>query len=218
MRLNKALPTAMNLQPKTRNAVPVLALLALGLAGCTTLPTGPSRMALPGTGKNFDVFRADDASCRQYALESSGATPSQVQENSAVKSAVVGTLIGAAAGAAIGGNGPAAGVGAGVGLLMGAVSGAAAGDHSGYISQRRYDNGYTQCMYARGHRVAVPGSANYSRPVQAQAAPQPYYAPPAPSQPSANQPPPPSPQAAAPYFGGPPPPGSAPPPPSAIVH
>lgn len=198
----------MNIKCKS---VPLLALLALGLAGCVTLPTGPSRVALPGTGKQFDQFRADDASCRQYALESAGATPTQVQENSAVKSAVVGTVIGAAAGAAMGGSGHAAGVGAGVGLLMGAISGAAAGDQSGRLSQRQYDNGYTQCMYARGHRVAVPGGSNYSRPTQAQAAP--YYAPPAPS---ANQPPPP--QVSTPYYGAPPPPGSAPPPPSAIVR
>lgn len=194
-----------------RKALPLLALLALGMAGCVTIPTGPSRMALPGSGKPFDQFRSDDAMCRQYAVESAGATPSQVQENSAVKSAAVGSLLGAAAGAAIGGNGPAAGVGAGIGLLMGAVSGAAAGDQSGRLSQRQYDNGYTQCMYAKGHRVAVPGGANYSRPAQAQSTP--YYAPPAPS---ANQPPPP--QAAAPYYGPPPPPGSAPPPPSAIVR
>ena len=196
-----------------RKAVPLLALLALGIAGCTTIPTGPSRMALPGTGQNFDQFRADDATCRQYALESTGATPTQVQENSAVKSAAIGTIIGAAAGAAIGGTGHGAAAGAGVGLLMGALSGAAAGDQSGYNVQRRYDNGYTQCMYAKGHRVAVPGGANYTRPVQAQSAPQPYYAPPPPA---ANQPPPP--QAPAPYYGAPPPPGSAPPPPSAIVR
>jgi hypothetical protein len=198
----------MNMNRKTLSLPMLLALLALGVAGCTTIPTGPSRMALPGTGKPFDQFRADDASCRQYALESAGASPTQVQENSAVKSAVVGTVVGAAAGAAIGGNGPAAGVGAGVGLLMGAISGAAAGDQSGRLSQRQYDNGYTQCMYARGHRVAVPSGSSYTRPAQAQAAP--YYAPPPPS---ASQP-----QAATPYYGAPPPPGSAPPPPSAIVR
>lgn len=194
---------------QTRNTLPLLAAVALFAAGCTTIPTGPSRMALPGTGKNFDQFQADDASCRQYALQASGATPTETQENAAVKSAVVGTAIGAAAGAAIGGSSSAAGVGAGVGLLMGALSGAAAGDASGYNVQRRYDNGYTQCMYAKGHRVAVPGrmAQQYQRPAQ-----QPYYAPPpAPAAPSA-------PQAQAPAYYPPPPPGSAPPPPSAIVR
>ena len=147
----------MTLKRKSRKSLAVLAVFALGVAGCTTIPTGPSRMALPGTGKDFDQFRGDDASCRQYALDSSGATPTQVQENSAVKSAVIGTAIGAAAGAAIGNTGAAAGVGAGVGLLMGVMAGAAAGDQSGYNVQRRYDNGYSQCMYAKGHRVPVSG-------------------------------------------------------------
>jgi outer membrane lipoprotein SlyB len=173
----------------------LLALWTLGIAACTTLPSGPSRMALPGAGSSFDQFRADDAACRQYALENSGATPAQVQEASGVKSAVVGTAIGAAAGAAIGGTGRDAAAGAGVGLLVGALAGAAAGDQSGYAMQRRYDDGYTQCMYARGHRVAVPGGMTYERPV----APLSNHAPP-------------------PYYGAPPPPGSAPPPPSSIMR
>lgn len=198
----------LTIMSKPRKAMPLLAAVVLLAAGCTTIPTGPSRMALPGTGKNFDQFQVDDASCRQYALQASGATPTETQENAAVKSAVVGTAIGAAAGAAIGGTGSAAGVGAGVGLLMGALSGAAAGDASGYNVQRRYDNGYSQCMYAKGHRVAVPGrlSQQYQRPAQ-----QPYYAPPpAPAAPA--------PQAQAPAYYPPPPPGSAPPPPPAIVR
>ena len=177
----------MTAKRKTLLLLAPLVLLSLGIAGCTILPTGPSHMALPGTGKDFDQFRADDATCRHYAMESAGTTPAQVQESSAVKSAVVGTAIGAAAGAAIGGSGRDAATGAGAGLLVGALSGTAAGDQSGYALQRRYDIGYTQCMYAKGHRVAVPGGIMYSPP----AAQQPYYAPP--------------------------PPGSAPPPASAIV-
>ena len=205
-----------------RTAIPLLAVLALGVAGCTTIPTGPSRMAMPGSGKDFDQFRADDAVCRQYAMESTGGTPTQVQENSAVKSAAIGTVVGAAAGAAIGGSSHGAAAGAGVGLLMGALSGAAAGNQSGYAVQRRYDDGYSQCMYSKGHRVAMP--AGMARQQQRPAPSQPYYAPPAPSD---NQPPPP--QAQVPYYDGkssppqgyynaPPPPGSAPPPPSAIIR
>jgi hypothetical protein len=171
-----------------RKAIPLAAVVALAIAACTTIPTGPSRLALPGAGKSFDLFRTDDAACRHYALENSGATPAQVQEASGVKSAVVGTAIGAAAGAAIGGTGRDAGVGAGIGLLAGAMAGTAAGNQSGYMLQRRYDDSYTQCMYAKGHRVAVPGGMIYSPP----AVPQPQYAPP--------------------------PPGSAPPPPSSIVR
>lgn len=203
-----------------RSVLPLIA-LALLAAGCTTLPTGPSRMALPGTGKDFDTFRADDATCRQYALQTSGATPGQNQENSAVKSAVVGTAIGAAAGAAIGGSSHGAAAGAGVGLLVGALSGAAAGDQSGYITQRRYDNGYVQCMYAKGHRVPVPAGMTRQAQAPVQPAPQPYYSQQpqpyyAPQQPvpGYNPPPPPAQQ----QYYAPPPPGSAPPPPSAIVR
>ena len=39
------------------------ALLLLG--GCVSMPSGPSMMVLPGTGKSFDQFRADDADCRE---------------------------------------------------------------------------------------------------------------------------------------------------------
>ncbi len=192
-----------------RRILPLLA-LALVAAGCTTIPTGPSRMALPGTGKDFDSFRVDDASCRQYALQASGATPTETQENSAVKSAVVGTAIGAVAGAAIGGNSHGAAAGAGIGLLMGALSGAAAGDQSGYAVQRRYDNGYVQCMYAKGHRVPV--QAGTARQAQMQPAPHTYQYTEPQSAPTYTPPP------APPYYGAPPPPGSAPPPPSAIVR
>jgi hypothetical protein len=37
------------------------------VTGCTTLPTGPNVMALPGTGLSFDHFRNDDAVCELYA-------------------------------------------------------------------------------------------------------------------------------------------------------
>lgn len=132
------------------------AALAL-LAGCATTPNGPSVMALPGSGKSFDQFRADDLMCRQYALQAiGGTTPNQAATDSAVRSAAVGTVVGAAAGAAIGGN-RGAGVGAGTGLVMGSVAGAGAADASSYGAQRRYDHAYIQCMYSRGHRVPVSG-------------------------------------------------------------
>jgi hypothetical protein len=138
---------------------------ALLLGACTTLPpSGPSMMALPGTGRSFDQFRADDSECRQYANAAIGGnTPSQVQADSAVKSAVVGTAIGAVAGAALGGSGSAA-AGAGAGLLVGSMAGAGAADVSAYGLQRRYDAGYVQCMYAKGHRVPVSGRMMSAQP------------------------------------------------------
>lgn len=39
------------------------------LAACASMPTGPSMMALPGSGKSFDKFRNDDNQCRQFAHE-----------------------------------------------------------------------------------------------------------------------------------------------------
>lgn len=167
---------------------PLAALLLLG--ACTTIPTGPSVMAMPGSSKNFDQFRRDDADCRQYALSQiGGATANDTALDSGVKSAALGTVVGAAAGAAIGGR-DGAGVGAGMGLLAGTAAGANAGQVSGYGAQRRYDNAYIQCMYAKGERVPVSG----------QMAPA-YGSPPA----SAYPPPPPPP----PGYPPPPPPGVA---------
>lgn len=169
-------------------ALSLPALLILG--ACTTMPTGPSVMVMPGTDKNFDQFRADDAVCRQYALEQvGGATPNQVAVDSGVLSAAVGTAVGAVAGAAAGGH-EGAGVGAGMGLLVGTLAGTGAGESSAYGTQRRYDNAFIQCMYAKGHRVPVSGQLM-----------------PGPVQPSSPPPPPP------PGYSPPPPPVYAPPPP-----
>ena len=154
----------------------------LTVAACTTIPTGPSVMVLPGTGKSFDQFRGDDADCRQFALgQVGGATAGETAIESGVKSAVVGAAVGALAGAAMGGH-QGAGVGAGVGLLAGSAAGAGAGQASGYGSQRRYDNAYIQCMYAKGDRVPVSGRLT-SGPAQAGNPPPPpanAYAPPPP--------------------------------------
>jgi len=168
---------------------PLLALLVLG--ACTTIPTGPSVMALPGTGKSFDQFRADDADCRQFALgQAGGATANEAAVDSGVKSAAVGAAVGALAGAAMGGR-QGAGVGAGVGLLAGSAAGANAGHASGYGAQRRYDNAYIQCMYAKGDRVPVSGQmmSAPARPVT----PPPYGGASAPPPPPPGNPPPPPP-------------------------
>ncbi len=44
-------------------------LVASLLTACASMPTGPSMMALPGSGKSFDKFRIDDNQCRQFAHE-----------------------------------------------------------------------------------------------------------------------------------------------------
>lgn len=169
---------------------PVVALLMA--SACTTLPTGPSVMVMPGTGKSFDQFRADEADCKQFALDQVGGTaPNQTAIDNGVKSAAVGTAIGALAGAAMGGH-EGAGVGAGMGLLVGSLAGAGAGETSAYVTQSRYDNAYIQCMYARGDRVPASGQRTSGQPRQSNLLPPP---PPntAPSSPPPGYPPPPPP-------------------------
>ncbi|MEK6244979.1 MAG: hypothetical protein AABM33_10820 [Pseudomonadota bacterium] len=137
---------------KTAAKVVSLGLLLL-LGGCVSMPSGPGVMVLPGTGKHFDQFRADDMDCRQFASNQvGGSTPDSVAADSGVKSAVVGTAIGALAGAIIGGSHGAA-AGAGAGLIIGGASGAGAAAGSQRTLQQRYDYSYQQCMYAKGHRI-----------------------------------------------------------------
>ncbi len=147
----------------TSRSTLLLSLSALLLSACATIPSGPSVMSLPGSGKNFDQFRADDLECRQYAsVQSGGTTPNQVAADSVAKSAALGTAVGAVAGAAIGGR-SGAGVGAGTGLAVGALAGTGAGDTSAYGLQRRYDHAFLQCMYAKGHKIPVAGRFEASR-------------------------------------------------------
>ena len=134
---------------------------ALLATGCATLPTGPSVMVLPGHGKPFDQFRAEDETCRQFAADRTGIGPSHAANQAAVSGAAVGTLVGAGLGAAIGAavGQPATGaaVGAGSGLALGTVTGLGPGAAQGAEAQRRYDISYEQCMYASGNQI--PGGA-----------------------------------------------------------
>jgi hypothetical protein len=175
-----------------------LVLGVLVLSGCVTAPIGPRVTTLPGTGKSFEQFRADEASCRNYASDSiGGQAATQATNEKVVGSAVLGTAIGAVAGGALGGNQGAA-VGAGFGLFAGSAIGSDQARVSGYDAQRRYDQAYVQCMYGKGHRVPVHAryasgrDPTYDRP-----------------RPAASYPPPPP--------GYPPPPPGYPPPPPAGV-
>lgn len=174
--------------------------VTLLVSGCASVPTGPSVMVLPGTGKSFEQFQTDNAVCRQWASEQTGTTTNKAATESTVGGAVIGTVVGAAAGAALGaaaGN-PAIGAaaGAGVGLLGGTAIGASRADAYGGSVQRRYDQSYTQCMYAKGHQVPMARGSRVQQPA--------YTAPP---------PPPPPPPAAVAPSTPPPPPGPPPPPP-----
>ena len=183
--------------------------LAAGLltTACASIPTGPSVMVLPGTGKNFDQFQVDDAACRQWAAQQTGITTEQTATNTTVAGAAIGTVLGAAAGAAIGaaaGN-PAIGAaaGAGVGLLGGTAVGAGNASTATGSVQRRYDASYMQCMYAKGNQIPVPrGSAPAYTSTPTVAPRAVSTPPPPPPPPPANTPPPPA--------GTPPPPPPGP--------
>jgi uncharacterized protein YcfJ len=134
----------------------------LALAGCTTIPSGPSVAVMPGAHKPFAVFEADDATCRAFADRSIGVNPSVNEQNHVAAGVVGGAVLGAAAGAAIGeGDGEAIGAGAAIGALVGGSAGANHGAYDSYRLQERYDVAYSQCMYSKGNQV--PGYAYNAR-------------------------------------------------------
>ena len=170
----------------------LLVLPILFLAGCASAPpTGPGVMVLPGSGKSFETFRFDDHECRQFASTQTGTTAAQAQDDSGLKGAAAGAAIGAIAGAAITRSGHGMVAGAGLGTAGGAMAGGASGTYNARTVQQRYDNGYQQCMYAKGHKI--PMAERYERHI---------------SRPAATPP-------ARPSYSPPPPPGTPPPPPPA---
>jgi len=163
---------------------------SLLLTACATVPTGPSVMVLPGNGRNFEQFQADNAVCGQWALQQTGTTPNEAGAASAVTGAAVGTVVGAGLGAAIGAaaGSPAIGaaVGAGAGLFGGTAVGAGNAYGSGYAVQRRYDIAYMQCMYAKGNQIPV---SRARQPAYTSTAPPPPPPPPGPPPPPTGSPP-----------------------------
>lgn len=167
--------------------------LAFGLAvfllsSCAaTMPSGPGVLALPGTGKSFDQFRADEQECRGQAYaQIGGQNAQQAASDAATRSALIGTAIGAAMGGLFGGAEGAA-VGAAFGLAGGAIVGSDASYAAGRSLQRRYDHAFTQCMYGKGHKVPVLAgrySTNGAQPVTRTPPP-----PPPPGQPPPEAPP-----------------------------
>ncbi|HUI46047.1 MAG TPA: YMGG-like glycine zipper-containing protein [Nitrospirota bacterium] len=173
----------------------LISFVVLVVGGCATMPTGPSVMVMPPPGKPFDVFQAEDITCRQWARQQIGLSPQDTLNQNTATGAVIGTGLGAALGAAIGAasasSGAGAAIGAASGLLVGTMAGANAGQVSGWEAQRRYDIAYQQCMYANGNMV--PAVRQYYRvqrmpppppPASMESAPpdtsQPHVAPPSP--------------------------------------
>lgn len=140
------------------------------MAGCVTLPTGPSVRVFPTPGKPYDLFLSEDLTCRQAAERQIGIQPQQIADQNTARGAVAGTAIGAGVGAVIGaasGNaGAGAAIGAASGLLVGSTSGSDEGRYEAREAQWRYDTAYLQCMYSHGNQVYNPGQRHYrQRPV-----------------------------------------------------
>jgi outer membrane lipoprotein SlyB len=137
------------------------AFMAVVVSGCATIPPGPSVMVIPGQGKHFEAFQADDSTCRQWAQTQAGWQANETVNQNLAGGAIAGGLLGAAAGALIGAAsgdaGPGAAIGAGAGLLAGTLMAHNPAYGSGWEVQRRYDNAYQQCMYAKGNQIAGAG-------------------------------------------------------------
>jgi hypothetical protein len=145
----------------------LLFFVVMVLNACATVPTGPSVMVWPGPGKPFEAFQSDDAICRQWAAQQIGTSPNDTVNQNLVGGAALGTLAGAGLGAAIGAASGNAGAGAAIGAASGLVGGTAMATGpaygAGYQVQRRYDNAYLQCMYAKGNQI--PGQRPSRRSV-----------------------------------------------------
>lgn len=150
--------------PKKRFALAAALVGGLGtlaLGGCAEMPTGPTVAVWPAPGKPFEVFRTEDAECRQYAA---GMVNPKAVNEAAAKRVATGVAVGAAAGALIGDSSQAAGVGAGTGLIVGSASGAGASESGNWTLQRQYNVAYEQCMYAKGNQIPGAPAPNYTPP------------------------------------------------------
>src|SRR5262244_3569472 len=152
------------------------------LAGCATVPTGPSVMVLPGSGRSFEQFQGDDGVCRQWALAQTGTTPNEAGAVNTATGATIGTVVGAALGAAIG---------AATGLFGGTAIGVGNAYGAALSVQSRYDIAYMQCMYAKGNQIPVSVAGRHAMPAAPPPPPPPL--PPGVPPPPAGVPPPPPP-------------------------
>jgi len=114
-------------------------------------PVGPTVRVIPGPYKPFEVFQRDEYDCSQYA-DQAVAGQAEAANSRALGATALGAGIGLALGAATG-DGHAATAGAVAGGAVGATIGAGESDSANFSLQRRYDNVYAQCMYARGNQV-----------------------------------------------------------------
>lgn len=124
------------------------------LGGCAATPMGPTVQVMPAPNKPFEVFQAEQASCKQYAADQVNGQ-AEAANNTAIGTTLLGSALGAGLGAAVGG-GHGAAVGAAAGGVMGTAVGASNSQRGGMSIQQQYNNAYSQCMYAKGNQVAQP--------------------------------------------------------------
>lgn len=192
----------------TKSVVVTMSTL-IALSGCSSTPLGPKVQVLPAANKPFEVFRMEQAECKQYATDQVG-DQAENANTRAIGAALIGGALGAGLGAAVGG-GRGAAIGAAGGGVVGSAVGASNSQHTQGSIQQQYDNAYTQCMYAKGNQVAQPvhtvvqpvvvypqqPTVVYTPPPTVYYAVPPTYAPqPQVQQPQAAPPPPPAPQPA----------------------
>ena len=120
------------------------ALGALLAAGCAAAPKIPDVAVMPGPGKTFQQFEADDRACRLYAEK---AVPGVVSDG---KEALPAATPRAAAGGL-----------SGMGLLMGSSLGVQETDPAERGAQQSYDIDFGQCMAAYGNRLPAPPVSYY---------------------------------------------------------
>jgi len=154
----------MNLSRSALGAALAVA-LAVALAGCASIPTGPSVTVMPGPGKPFDLFNADNTICKEFASQQIGVNPNDVAREQVLTGAAAGAALGAASGALMshGHEGQTESM-AGAGLIVGSAAGANAANQSNMTLQRRYDIAYQQCMYAKGNQIPGYPAPRYAAP------------------------------------------------------
>lgn len=163
-------------------ASPTLCLLLL--SACTTI--GPTAQVLPGPGKTFEQFTADQTACTAYTDAQIKPLADQNSEQQ-IGALALGTVLGAGLGADLGGaigGGHGAGIGAAAGAIGGTAIGAGAAGASDPVQrlQIMYDNDYTACMVAHGNRLPAPvvPQTVVVAPPTVVVQPAPYYVQPAP--------------------------------------
>ncbi len=107
------------------------------LAGCASTPLGPTVQVMPGPGRSFEAFQADQSYCQYYATQRVQGQADAANQRAA-GTAVLGTLLGAGLGAAVGSVGGNVGAGAAIGAAAGAATGTAYGANGSTIRPVRH--------------------------------------------------------------------------------